>query len=101
MTPSPSPALALHRALLGIGKQIAALWCFGVAVILWVSLPLAICVGAAVFGQWVSRTAGGGALVFLASTLTLGVFLAVYVWQPYVRPVAGRAAETMLKLPEL
>lgn len=89
----------IHHFMLDAGKQVSALWIFFVALIIWVSFPVAILLasflGAIEIASWFD---GGKPLLFVFAII-IAIVLAVYVWHPYVRPAADRAAQALLEGP--
>lgn len=89
----------LHHLFLEVGREISVIWIFPAAIIIWVSFPVAVFCASIVAAYWLTQWLGIGIWLLFATAIILAVFLFVYVWYPYVRPAADRAAKAILENP--
>lgn len=89
----------LHRLFLEIGREISGIWIFATAIVIWISFPSAILFGSLVASYWVAKWLEVGNLLVFVIAIPIAIFLLAYVWLPYVRPAADRAAKALLENP--
>lgn len=84
-----------NRRLQYCGENVAKLWLVLAGLILLFAFPVSAIAASFLIGFAAARLIGGGALgmiAFLASAFLVGLFLAVYVWEPHVKALIYRAA---------
>jgi membrane protein implicated in regulation of membrane protease activity len=91
---------SLHRILQRCGEEIARLWLVLAALSVHLAFPLSGIVASLLVGYAASSLTGGGtygAISFCVTAFLFGLFLSVYVWQPYVKRAVHSASHLMGK----
>lgn len=85
------------RLLRLLGQDIAALWCVIAALILLFGFALTSLVVSLFTGMFLARLIGAGSFIAFSLAFLIGLFLAVYVWTPFVRPRVMAAADAIMR----
>jgi hypothetical protein len=80
-----------------IGKSVAGLWLAIAQLVMLFGFPVSGLVASIAAGLAVEQASGGGFWVVAAVSYAVGMFLAVYVWTPHVRPAMLRAVHCLTR----
>lgn len=93
---------AFQHGLEQCGKAVADLWLSLFGIIALLAFPISGIAASFCVGLLASYMVGPGWLagvIWIVVAFLFGLFLAIYVWEPHVKVVIGRIAETITKSP--
>ena len=80
-----------------IGESIRKLWIILAGVVLLIGFPVGGICASFMVGWWVMKGIFGGGFVFFSAAFLFGLFLSIYVWQPYVKPAVFAASDALFR----
>jgi hypothetical protein len=89
--------LTLHEVLLAVGEEVGSLWFVVVGLAILLGFPVVGALVSLQIGFWTADLFGWGDLFALLMAFVFGLFLAIYVWDPYVRSPTHEVCETIAR----